>query len=113
MKSTFTTIALATLTFSTLAFGGQAYAAKDAHEGYQRGVSGKIAQDESAVGKTAAAAVAKVPFTGPQGGTQVLTTTGVQAWNDVHSRDDKVAASQGASSSDGHEGYRVLAGRAR
>lgn len=107
MKSTLsTTIALTIL----LAFGGQAYAAKDAHEGYQRGVSGKIAQDE-AVGK--APAVAKVAFTGPQGGTRVLTTTGVQAWDDVHQRDDKVAASQGASSSDGHEGYRVLAGRAR
>jgi len=108
MKSTFTTIALATL----VAFAGQAHAAKDAHEGYQRGVSGKITQDEAAVGKTAAAPVAaKVPFTGPQGGTQVLTTTGVQAWDDVHKRVDTVA-SQGASSSDGHEGYWVLAGKA-
>lgn len=111
MKSTLsTTIALAAL----LAFGGQAHAAKDAHEGYQRGISGKVAQDEAAVSKTTAEpAAAKVPFTGPQGGTRVLTTTGVQAWNDVHSRDDALAASQGASSSDGHEGYRVLAGRAR
>jgi len=111
MKSTLsTTIALAAL----VAFGGQAYAAKDAHEGYQRGVSGKIAQDEAAVGKNAAAPVAaKVPFTGPQGGTRVLTTTGVQAWDDVPNRVDTVTASQGASSSDGHEGYRILAGRAR
>lgn len=110
MKSTLsTTIALAAL----LAFGGQAHAAKDAHEGYQRGISGKIVQDEAVVGKTAAPAVAKIPFTGPQGGTRVLTTTGVQAWNDVHSREETGATSQGASSSDGHEGYRVLAGRAR
>jgi len=104
MKSTlFTTIALAAL----VAFGGQAYAAKDAHEGYQRGFYGKIAQEEAA-----APVAAKVPFTGPQGGTRVLTTTGVQAWNDVHNRVDTVAASQCASSSDGHEGYRILAGKA-
>ena len=110
MKPTLsTTIVLAAL----VAFGGQAHAAKDAHEGYQRGFYGKIAQDEAVVGKTAAAPVAaKVPFAGPQGGTRVLTTTGVQAWNDVHSCVDTVIASQGASSADGHQGYRILAGKA-
>jgi hypothetical protein len=93
--------------------GGPAFAAEDAHAGYQRGFYGKTAQADGASGKAASDVVTtKIAFTGPRGGTSVLTTTGVQAWDRVHDSADKV--SSGASSSDGHEGYRTLSGaRAR
>lgn len=92
---------------------GPAFAAEDAHAGYQRGFYGKTAQADGAFGKAASDIVTtKIAFSGPRGGTSVLTTTGVQAWDPVHARADKV--SSGASSSDGHEGYRTLSGaRAR
>lgn len=104
--------ALLTLGALTTLFS-PAFAAEDAHAGYQRGFYGKTAQADGAFGKAAAdVATTKIAFTGPRGGTSVLTTTGVQAWDKVHDRADSV--SSGASSSDGHEGYRTLSGaRAR
>lgn len=102
------------LTLGALAtFGGPAFAAEDAHAGYQRGFYGKTAQADGAFGKAAADVVTtKIAFTGPRGGTRVLTTTGLQAWEQVYDSADRV--SSGASSSDGHEGYRALSGaRAR
>lgn len=108
MKATLTkALALTTL----LALGGQAFAAQDAHEGYQRGFYGKHAQDEAAAGKAAFGAASKGAFAAPQGGTRVLTTNGVQAWDKGEVAANTVT-SGGASSADGHEGYRKgIAGR--
>ena len=107
MKATLTkTLALTAL----LALGGQAFAAQDAHEGYQRGFYGKHAQDEATAGKAAFGTATKVAFAAPQGGTRVLTTNGVQAWDNGEVAN--TVTSGGASSADGHEGYRKgIAGR--
>lgn len=102
MKATLSTaLALTTL----LAVGGQAVAAVDADEGYQRGFYGKRAEADGAAGKAAfGSGSAKIAFAGPQGGTRVLTSNGVQAWEQGST--EHVASSGGASSVDGHEAYR-------
>lgn len=101
------TLSKAIVIASLLVLGGQAFAAEDAHEGYQRGFYGKHVQDEGSVGKAAFGVdTAKIAFTAPQGGTRVLTTNGLQAWSNDYVAADKVVSSGGASSLDAHEGYR-------
>ncbi len=104
------TTLFALLTLGALTtLGGSAFDAEDAHAGYQRAFYGKTAQADGAFGKAASDVVTtKIAFTGPRGGIRVLTTNGVQAWDQVYDSADKV--SSGASSLDGHEGYRLLSG---
>lgn len=97
----------ASLALASLAvLGGTAVAAEDAHEGYQRGIYGK----RSAAAETAASPAAPAtPFVGPKGGTQVLTSAGIQPWDKAQTPAGKAAyslASVGGSSADGHKAYR-------
>lgn len=99
MKATLS-VAIALTALS--AFGGQAFAADDAHEGYQRGILGKRAQNDRA----AAPLAAKTVFVAPQGGTRVLTEAGPQAWDQDHGPANTVISGGVASAADAHEGYR-------
>jgi|SRR6185369_10053995 len=99
MKATFS-VALALTTLA--AFGGQACAADDPFEGYQRAFYGKRAQDKA----VAAPVTAKAAFVPPTGGTQVLTEIGLQAWEQDHGPANAVISGGVASAKDAHEGYR-------
>lgn len=99
MKATLTaTLALTALT----AFAGQAFAADDAHAGYQLGFYGKRPQETRA----ADPAPAKAAFVAPSGGTLVLTSGGLKAFDQDHGPANAVISGGVASFADAHEGYR-------
>ena len=99
MKATLT-VAIAVTALA--AFAGQAFAADNAHEGYQRAFYGKRVQNDN----DAAPVAAKNTQVTPQGGTRVLKESGLQAWDINYGPVNAVVSGGVASFADAHEGYR-------